>query len=253
MKDWKRGRLTKKEQDRRFKVLAGFIFNFRYATLEQLHTFAQLIMNLSYTRNLIDYSIDYGYIDFYFAHNVNTEIYYLTEKGKALIFNEEPLIEYYLFKKTFAGPNTFVHHNMVVQAYFLLKSHLNIKEWISEEVARMRKKRREKIPDALILLQDGSKIALEAETWNKRFAVLKNMVAKYRYDIEKISKYDACLVVASDEGHYQSLEKRFLKISPDFFNKRIILTNITKLEHGIGYYQGESRHLEDALALLKKG
>ena len=117
----------------------------------------------------------------------------------------------------------------------------------------MRKKRREKIPDALILLEDGVKIALEAESWDKRLAVLKNMVSWYRYDIEKISKYDACLVVASDECHCEGLKRKFLKINPDFFNKRIILTNITKLEHGIGYYQGESRHLEDALALLKKG
>lgn len=253
MKKWKRGRLTRQEQDRRFRILASFIFNFRYATLAQIHTFARSMMNLSYTRNLVDYSIDYGYLGSYFDAKVNTRIYYLTEKGKNLIFHDEPLVEYYLFKKTFAGPNTFVHHNMVVQTYFLLKSHLNVKEWISEEVGRMRKKRREKIPDAVILLQDGSRIALEAESWDKRFAVLKNMVTGYRYDIEKISKYDACLVVASNECHREGLKRKFLKISPDFFNKRIILTDMAMLENGVGFYQGESRHLENALALLKKG
>ena len=42
-------------------------------------------------------------------------------------------------------------------------------------------------------------------------------------------------------------------INPEFFNKRIILTDIAMLEHGVGFYQGESRHLEDALGLLKKG
>jgi hypothetical protein len=253
MKDWKRGRVPKKEQTRRFKVLAGFIFNFRYATLEQIHTFSQLIMNLTSSRNLVRNSVNYGYINSYFDAKVKTKIYYLTEKGKTLIFHDEPLSEYYFFKKTFAGPNTFLHHNMVVQTYFLTHSHISIKEWISEEVARMRKKRREKIPDALILLEDGVKIALEAESWDKRLAVLKNMVSWYRYDIEKISKYDVCLVVASDECHYEGLKRKFIKINPDFFNKRIILTDITKLEHGIGYYQGEPRHLEDALALLKKG
>ena len=248
----KAGRLPRQERERRFKILASFVFNFRYATHAQLHTFAQLIMNLSYTRNLIDSSIGHGYLGSCFAHNVKTRIYYLTEKGKALIFREEPLIEYYFFKKTYAGPNTFVHHSMVVQTYFLLKSHLNIREWISEEVGRMRKKKREKVPDAVILLQDGSKIALEVESRDKSLSDLKNVVYGYQYDIEKISRYDTCLVVASSECHYKSLEKRFLKIDPEFFNKRIILTDITKLEHGIGYYRGEPRHLEDALALLKK-
>ena len=248
----KAGRLPRQERERRFKVLASFVFNFRYATHAQLHTFAQLIMNLSYTRNLIDSSIGHGYLGSCFAHNVKTRIYYLTEKGKALIFREEPLIEYYFFKKTYAGPNTFVHHSMVVQTYFLLKSHLNIREWISEEVGRMRKKKREKVPDAVILLQDGSKIALEVESRDKSLSDLKNVVYGYQYDIEKISRYDTCLVVASSECHYKSLEKRSLKINPEFFNKRIILTDITKLEHGIGYYQGKPRHLEDALALLKK-
>ena len=138
MKKWKRGRLRKEEQDKRFRILAGFIFNFRYATLAQIHTFAQLIMNLSSSRNLVRNSVNYGYLDSYFDAKVKTQIYYLTEKGKDLIFHDEPLVEHYLFKKTFAGPNTFVHHNMVVQAYFLLKSHLNIKEWISEEVAERR-------------------------------------------------------------------------------------------------------------------
>ena len=249
----KGGRLFKQEQERRFKVLASFIFNFRYATLAQIHTFSQLVMNLSSSRNLIRNSVNYGYIDSCFAHSVKTKIYYLTEKGKTLIFREEPLVGYYFFRKTYAGPNTFVHHNMVVQTYFLLKSHLKIKEWISEEVGRMRKKKREKVPDAVILLHDGLKIALEVESRDKNLSALKNVVYGYQYDIEKISRYDACLVVASDEGHYKSLERKFLKINSDFFNKKIILTDITKLEHGIGYYRGEPKHLEDALALLKKG
>ena len=67
---------------------------------------------------------------------------------------------------------------MVVQTYFLLKSHLNIKEWISEEVIRIGKKRREKIPDALILLPNGVKIALEAESKDKKFSCLKEPCRK---------------------------------------------------------------------------
>ncbi len=34
----KKGRLKQEEQHKRIKLLAGFIFNFRYATLKQMYT-----------------------------------------------------------------------------------------------------------------------------------------------------------------------------------------------------------------------
>ncbi len=249
----KGGRLKLEEKDKRFRILASFIFNFRYATSKEIHTFSQLVMNLSSSKRLVDYSVKDGYLDYYFDTDVRRNIYYLTQKGKDLIDDDETLANHYFFKKTFTGINTFVHHKLVVQTYFLIKSHLDIKEWISEEVIRIGKKRREKIPDALILLPSGVKIALEAESKHKKQAVLKTFVARYRYDIEKISRYDACLVVASGKRHYEGLKGKFLNINTDFFNKRIILTDIVMLEHGMVFYQGESRHLDDVLALLKKG
>jgi len=241
------------EQIKRLKLLAGFIFNFRYATLRQIHTFIQLIMDLSYTRRLVAYSLKSGYLTSYYEPTFRTKIYYLTQKGKDLLYDDEALVEYYRFEKSLAGINTFIHHNILIEVYFLLKSHLEIKEWVCEWVLRMGKKRREKIPDSLMILPDGSRIALEVESRYKKMSVLRSLVAMYRYDIEKISRYDACLVVASSRPHYEGLKKRILNLAPDFCNKRFIITDINMLDHGMCFYEGELRHLEDALGLLKKG
>ena len=249
----KKGRLMQEEQNKRIRLLAGFIFNFRYATLSQIYTFIQLIMNLSYTRRLVSYSLKKGYLNNYYEPTLKTKIYYLTQKGKDLLYGEETLIEYYHFEKSLAGLNTFIHHNILVQVYFLLKSHLDIKEWICEWVLRMGKKRREKIPDALIILPDGTKIALEAESRYKRLVVLRSLVTMYRYDIEKIARYDAVLIVAASRLQYEGLKKRLYNFAPEFCSRRLILSDVMMLEHGMCFYQGNSMHLEEAFSLLKKG
>ena len=62
----KRGRLTQEEQTRRIKSVLIFIYTFRYATRKQLEMFIQVVMNLSYTRWLIDYSLREGFIRAYY-------------------------------------------------------------------------------------------------------------------------------------------------------------------------------------------
>ena len=249
----RKGRLMQEEQNKRIRLLAGFMFNFRYATLSQIHTFIQLIMNLSYTRRLISYSLKNGYLNSYYEPTFKTKIYHLTKKGKDLLYSDEPLIEHYHFEKSLAGTNTFIHHNILVQVYFMLKSHLDIKEWVCEWVLRMGKKRREKIPDALMILPDGTKIALEAESRYKRLVVLKSLVTMYRYDIEKIARYSAVLIVADSRPHYEGLKKRLFNIAPEFCSRKFILSDIVMLEHGMCFYQGSSMHLEEAFILLRKG
>jgi len=249
----KRGRLMKEEEVKRLKSLAGFMFNFRYATIRQIHTFIQLIMNLSYTRRLVSYALKNGYLNCYYEPTFRTKIYHLTQKGKDLLYGEEALIAHYRFEKSLAGVNTFIHHNILVEVYFLLKSHLDIKEWVCEWVLRMDKKRREKIPDALMILPDGTKIALEVESRYKKLAVLKSLVTMYRYDIEKISRYNAVLIVASSRPQYEGLKLRLFGLSPDFFNRRFMVTDIGMLEHGMCFYNGNSMHLEEAFNLLRKG
>ena len=248
----KKGRLIQEVQDQRIKVLAGFIFNFRYATLKQLHTFIQLIMNLSYSRRLVAYSLKNGYLNAYYEPSVRTKIYHLTQKGKDLLYSDEALIEHYHFEKSYAGLNTFIHHNTLVEVYFMLKSHLDIKEWVCEWVLRIGKKRKEKIPDGLIILPDGTKIALEVETRYKKLEVLKTLVARYRYDIEKISRYHCVLIVASSRLNYAGLKVRLFTLAPEFCGNRFILSDTGMLEQGMCFYQDKLIHLEEAFGLLRQ-
>jgi len=248
----KRGRLVQEEQNQRIKFLLGFIFNFRYATLKQMHTFIQLIMNLSYSRRLVAYSLKNGYLNVYYEPSVRTKIYYLTQKAKDLLYSNEALIEHYHFEKSYAGLNTFVHHNILAEVYFLLKSHLEIREWLCEWVLRIGKKKKEKIPDGLVILPDGTKIALEVETRYKKLAVLKNLVAMYRYDIEKISRYHAVLIVASSRLNFEGLKVRLFHLAPELCSRRFILTDIGMLEQGMCFYQDKLTHLEEAFGLLRQ-
>lgn len=248
----KKGRLKQKEQNQRIKVLASFIFNFRYATLKQLHTFIQLIMNLSYSRRLIVYCLTHGYLNAYCEPSLKTKIYHLTQKGKDLLYSDEPLIEHYHFEKSLTGINTFIHHNILVEVYFLLKIHLNIKEWVCEWVIRIGKKRRERIPDALLILPDGTKVALEVETRYKKLTVLRSLIRRYSYDIEKISRYHCVLVVAHNRFNYEGLKTRLFTLAPEFCSKRFILTDVGMLEQGMCFYQEGLRHLEQAFELLRR-
>ncbi len=241
------------EQKRRIKLLLGFIFNFRYAVRRQLDMFVQLNINLKYPQWLIEHTSRQGYINAYYEPAFRTKIYHLTQQGKDLLYADEPLSEYYHFEKSHAGVNTFIHHNALVEVYFLLKSHLAIKEWICEWVLRIGKKRREKIPDGLIVLLDGTKVALEVETRYKKLAVVKSLVRRYSYDIEKISRYNCVLIAASSRVNYEGLKKRIFTLAPEFCSKRIILTDLGMLEQGMCFYQDKLTHLEDALALVRQG
>ena len=139
-----------------------------------------------------------------------------------------------------------------IEVYFLLKSHLNIKEWLCEWVLRIGKKRREKIPDGLIILPDGTKVALEVETRYKKLSVLRSIIRRYSYDIEKASKYHSVLIVAHSRSHYEGLKKRLLTLSPEFCSKRFILTDVGMLEQGMCFYQEDLRHLEEEFGLVRR-
>ncbi len=248
----KRGRVIKEKQIERIKVLIGFVFNFRYVTLRQLHTFIQLIMNQSYSRRLIAYCLKYGYLKVCCEPVFKTKIYYLTQKGKDLLYSDEPLVKYYHFEKSLAGVNAFVHHNMVADVYFMLKTHLNIKDWLCEWVLRVDLKKYDKIPDALFILPDGTKVALEVETKFKELAALKCFASLYEYDIMEASKYDAVLVIGSSRLHYEGLKKRLLRIEPEFCGERFIFSDVGMLEQGMCFYQDKVIHLEEAIKLLNE-
>lgn len=217
-----------------------------------MDVFVQLEMNIKYPQWLIEYTLKQGYMTAYYNSAFRAKIYYLTQAGKDLLHNDEPLIEHYHFEKSLAGVNTFIHHNVLIEVYFLLKSHLNIKEWICEWVIRTGRKRREKIPDALIILTDGAKVALEVETRYKKLSVLKSLIRRYSYDIEKASKYHYVLIAAHSRPNYEGLRKRLFTLSPEFCSKKFILTDVGMLEQGMCFYQESPRHLEEAFELARR-
>ena len=135
----------------------------------------------------------------------------------------------------------------------LLKSHLDIKEWVCEWDLRSGKRAGEKIPDGLITLAEGINVALEVETRYKTLGILKTFIKRYRYDIEKISRYHCLLVVASSRFNYDGLRMRLYNIAPEFCSKFLILADLGMLELGMCYYQSKLIHLEEAVKLLKEG
>jgi hypothetical protein len=247
----KQGRNTKEEQARRIKLLVGFLFTFRYATRTQLETFIQLIVNISHTHWLVDYSLKKGFVSVYYEPLLKMKIYYLGPKGKQLI-SHEAMIEHYHFEKSYAGINTFAHQNAVVEAFFMLKSHLNIQEWICEWALRVGKERREKIPDGLLVFPDGTRAALEVETRYKKLAVLRYFVKRYHYDITRISRYDCVLIISASRLNYEGLKTRLYNIAPELCASRFFLSDLGMLEQGTCLYQNKLIHLEDAFGLLRQ-
>jgi len=247
----KKGRLTKEEQARRFKLLLKFIFTFRYATRKQLDVFSRFIIGLKHPQWLVDYSIKQGLITSYHEPVSRSKIYHLTRKGKKLIKPDEPRVSHYHFEKRHAGINTFGHHNLLVESFFLLQKHLEIKEWICEWVLRINKHKKDKIPDGLIILSNGTNLSLEVETSYKTKEAWKTVVTLYRYDIEDTSRYDAVLVVAADMLNYESIKRKLYKIDPEFCGRNFILTEVNMLQQSLCFYQQGVRPITEALSLLK--
>ena len=141
---------------------------------------------------------------------------------------------------------------MRVESFFLLQKRLEIKKWICEWVLRINTHKRDKIPDGLIMLQDGTKIALEAETSYKTRGALNVWVTLYRYDIEKADKYDVVLVIAQDMPAYESIKRKLYDINPVFCGSSFIITEVNMLKENLCFYQDNLMALKEALRLLKE-
>ena len=248
----KRGRLTREEQTKRFRQLVRFIFTFRYATRPQLDTFARVVMGIKYPQWLVEFTIEQGFITEYKQAEFRNKIYHLTRKGKALIKPEEPNIDRYHFEKRHAGINTFIHHNLIVESFFLLQKRLEIKKWICEWVLRINTHKRDKIPDGLIILQDDIKIALEAETSYKTRGSLDVWVTLYSYDIEKAGKYDVVLVIAQDNRTYESIKVKLYSLNQWFCGRGFIITEVGMLKQDLCFYQNKTMTLQEAVRQVKE-
>ena len=246
-----KGRLTKEEQERRFKALCRFIFIFRYSTRKQLDSFVENILNIKHPQWLIQYAQKQGLIKNYYEPLFRIKIYYLARKGRDLLYHNEPLIEYYHFEKAYAGLNTFEHHNLLVESFLLLQKQLEIKEWVSEWAIRVGKKKGDKLPDGLIKLSDGLKIALEAETSYKTFSIWKWVVKRYRYDIQE-NCYRAVLIIAVHKNSLEGIILKLSQINQELCNKAFIFTDPAMLKTGECFYQNKVRTLQETFVLLRQ-
>ena len=246
----RKGRVTKEEQKRRIKLLLRFIFTFRYATRKQLDMFIQLVINMTYTRRLIAYSLRKGYLKACCESRSKTKIYYLAQKGTDFIYEEECLAKDYRFEKSCLGVNTYMQHNMMVEAYFQLKKHMVIKEWACAWILRIGEHRRAMVPDSFIVLQFGTVIALEIETQSKKLSELKRMIDIYRYDIDEKSKYQGVLMIIEYKFDYEGIKKRLLHLAPEFCSRAFVLADLDMFNQGLCFYANEVRSLEEAFKLL---
>ena len=250
------GRITKEEQTYRIGMLLRFIFIFRYATREQLISFAQERLKLSYQRWLIEHSFKQGFINTYHEQGLNLKVYHLTQKGKRFISSYETFGPYYRFDHRHTGLNTFEHQKAVVESYFLLYKLLDIKQWIPEWVLKADGRPREKIPDGVIVLPGKTEIALEVETWYKDRGTWGVVVAKYdreiSYTMPEYSRYHAVLIIAYSEFNYDGIKKRLFHFDPEFCKKAFMLTDLFLLMRGECFYQDEVRQIKEAIDLAKK-
>jgi len=244
-----KGRITRKEQEYRIGMLLRFIFIFRYATRDQLHEFAQKRLGLSYPRWLVDYSLKQGFITTCQEPNLKLKLYYLTRRGQGFLYRYEPFSNRYYFNQRHTGFNTFEHQRAVIESYYILYRQLAIKEWVPEWVIRKKFRVKSKIPDALIVLDSGIKIALEAETWYKQRGEWKTIVYKYKHEMPR---YDAVLIIAYSSSNYEGIRDRLFYIQPEFSKKLFMLADLVLLERGECFYQDKVRQIREALELFKE-
>ncbi|PIQ90886.1 MAG: hypothetical protein COV71_02195 [Candidatus Omnitrophica bacterium CG11_big_fil_rev_8_21_14_0_20_41_12] len=244
-----KGRITRKEQEYRISALLRFIFNFRFTTREQLYEFVQKRLGLSYPRWLIDYSTRQGLITAYHEPNLRLKVYYLTHRGQVFLYRYEPFSNHYYFNHRHTGFNTFEHQKAVIESYYILYEQFAIKEWIPEWVIRKKLRLKVKIPDAVIVLNSGIKIALEVETFYKRRDEWKVVVYKYKHEMPR---YDVVLIIAYNSSNYENIRDRLFYIMPEFSKKAFMLTDLSLLKQGQCFYQDKVRHIREALGLISQ-
>jgi len=248
-----KGRVSKEEQERRIKLLIGFIFTFKYADRRQLEMFIRTVINMTYARRLIAYCLRKGYINDYRECLYKTKIYYLTKKGLDFINTEECFAKDYRFEKSSLGIITFNQHNLAIEAYLQLQKRFNITDWFCAWMLRIGKHRRVSVPDSIIVIQHNRAVALEIETQFKKLSEIRQMVDRYRYYIEKNPQYNAVLMVVEYKAVYESIKKKLFHLAPIFCSRVFILADLEMLKQGRCFYANEVRSLEEAFNLLREG
>ena len=250
----KKGRLTQKEHERRIKLLLEFIFIFRYATGYEIAEFSHRVIGITYSRWLVYYASMRGLIRSYYDPSYRVKIYYLTTIGKGLIYQQEALIEHYNFDKKHTGNCAFQKHCVLVNAYLNISSHveLNIMNWQSEWMLRIKKKRCESVPASNFLVRPCTKVALELilERRSRDF-IKERILQRYSYLIEKVQEYHALLIVTPYSASSKGVKKVLSFESPEFCRKYVIFSDQETLKAGQCIYKDEIRGLSDAFGLVR--
>jgi len=248
-----KGRITRVEQQRRLKLLLEFVFIFRYATKKELLYFSQNVIKLAYSRWLVENAQKQGYLKVCYIPDFKLNIYHLTEKAKAFIYEQESLVEHYRFDNRYAGKITLLKHTIQVETYFILYKYFNIdiRNFLCDWALRIGLKYYERQPDALAVLPSGLKLAIEIEGFFLELAGCKKRIELCKYDVEKAHKYDAVLFITPDRNRCDGLEKRLFFLEPEFCKKAVMFSDLHTLKHGGCFYQGASKDLADLPDLIK--
>ena len=248
----KKGRLTKEKQGERIIRLLSFIFMFRYAIREQLEAVIKSTEGLSYPARTIETCLKKGYIKRYHHSLLGRYIYYLGNEGKKFIFHDEPYIEYYRFDSESAALSTYNHHNFLIETFFMLKKIVEIKEWTSEFVLRIGKRRGDKCPDGQMDLPSGLKIAIEVEAGYKNRADWKGFTYRYTKDIERYHHYDAVFIMMANKDYLTGAITKLFDFEPELALKRFIFSDTAMLKMNECFYRNETRTLQEAFTLVEK-
>ena len=248
----KKGRLTKEEQANRIRRLLSFIFMFRYTIREQLEAVIKSTEGLSYPARTIETCLKKRYIKRYHHSLLGRYIYYLGDEGKKFIFHDEPYIDYYKFDYNSAALTTYNHHNFLIETFFMLKKILEIKEWTSESVLRIGKRRGEKCPDGRMDLPSGLKIAIEVEASYKDRAAWKGFTYRYNHDILRYRYYDAVFIMMANKDFLTGAIMKLHDFALELALKRFIFSDPEMLKINKCFYNNEVRTLQEAFSLIEK-
>jgi len=249
-----KGRLTLIEQKRRLNLLLEFVFLFRYATREQMLKFSEKIIKLSNPRWLVDYASKKLYLNSYRNPSLKPRIYYLSGKGKALLYEQEAIAKWYRFDKRQFSQKTFNHQNAVIKAFLLLIKHLDIIDignYQSEWLIRHGKDKRKKLPDAILYTRRGARIAVIAIIGYKDTSFWENLFIGYSHDIEELSKYHAALIITRNKNYHEGAIASLHKVYDELRDKFFIFTYPAILEKGQCFYNNTVIDLREAASLLK--
>ncbi len=229
-----KGRKIKEERRKNIKEVLKFVFIFRFAFHGELHRFVIKILKLSHSQRLIEACIKEGYVlksdlsdDAKQMVLYRKKFYYLTKKGVEQLDDSVPKEIYTFRKDRHINLKVVPHNGYVIEAYFFLIQKFNNAVWISEWIMRNNVKRRVRLPDGILVVDDKVKIAVEVEKTYKTEREWKEILSRYRRNIRNSSCHGV-LIVAMDNV-FEGIKKQVHKEDKNFPNQHIFLTSFKGL------------------------